>query len=286
MRYYFLRFPGGKWKALTLSYDDGCRYDIHLAEILDRYGIKATFNINGGWFGKDSNDWHLTVDEIKEHLLPGGHELAVHGQQHIAPGNVSPAAGITDVLECRRTLERTFGGIVRGMAYPDCGIRQIVGGASLEQIKSYLQMLGIAYARTLGGDNNRFEMPQDWYEWMPTCHHNNPDLMNYLNEFLAAKAPQYFSGAVPKLFYLWGHSYEFNNNNNWAVIEDFCKTAAHHPDIWYATNLEIYDYTCAYRSLRFNLDRTLVFNPSLYEVWFCADGKDYSVKPGETLKLD
>ena len=45
MRYRFLRFPGGKTKSVTYSYDDGCRQDIKVAEILKRYGIRGTFNI-------------------------------------------------------------------------------------------------------------------------------------------------------------------------------------------------------------------------------------------------
>ena len=36
MGYRFLRFPGGKAKALTLSYDDGCIADKRLAETLDK----------------------------------------------------------------------------------------------------------------------------------------------------------------------------------------------------------------------------------------------------------
>lgn len=46
MNYRFLRFPDGKQKAVTFSYDDGCRDDIRLVEILNRYKIKCTFNIN------------------------------------------------------------------------------------------------------------------------------------------------------------------------------------------------------------------------------------------------
>ena len=43
-----LLFPGGKRKALTLSYDDGVEQDITLMGILDKYGIKCTFNLNSG----------------------------------------------------------------------------------------------------------------------------------------------------------------------------------------------------------------------------------------------
>ena len=37
-------FPGGKAKALTMSYDDGKLEDIRLLEILNKYVIKGTFN--------------------------------------------------------------------------------------------------------------------------------------------------------------------------------------------------------------------------------------------------
>lgn len=39
--------------------------------------------------------------------------------------------------------------------------------------------------------------------------------------------------------YVWGHSYEFDNHDNWDVIEKFCAYMGNRNDIWYATNLEI-----------------------------------------------
>ena len=53
--------------------------------------------------------------------------------------------------------------------------------------------------------------------------------------------------ARPKLFYLWGHSYEFEDNNNWDVIENFAKALGRKEDVWYATNGEIYDYVTEYK---------------------------------------
>lgn len=44
----FMRFPGGRAKALTLSYDDNVKQDFRMMEILDRHGLKCTFNINTG----------------------------------------------------------------------------------------------------------------------------------------------------------------------------------------------------------------------------------------------
>ena len=143
MRYRFLRFPEGKYKAVTLSYDDGCRPDIKMSQIISRYGLKCTYNINSGWYGKDSNDWHLTRNEIKEHLLDKGHEIAVHGEFHKAPGIVRAIDGIRDVLNCRLALEKDFGIIVRGMAYPDCGITRMDNGTTYVKVKNYLTELDI-----------------------------------------------------------------------------------------------------------------------------------------------
>ena len=38
-------------KALTFSYDDGVTQDKRLIKILNKYGLKCTFNINSGLFG-------------------------------------------------------------------------------------------------------------------------------------------------------------------------------------------------------------------------------------------
>ena len=90
MRYRFLRFPEGKAKAVTLSYDDGVRQDIRFARIVEAYGLKCTFNINSGMFGEKPTDRRLTADEIKTNLLDKGHEVAVHGRLHRAPGVCRP----------------------------------------------------------------------------------------------------------------------------------------------------------------------------------------------------
>ena len=176
-------------------------------------------------------------------------EIATHGENHRAPGRVSKIQGIADTLMRRRTLEKELGKIIRGMAYPDSGVHLITNNVSKQEIKDYLKDLGIAYSRSLGGDNNHFLLPTDWYEWIPTAHHNNPDMMNYLKEFLDTGTPRYGSNQLPRLFYLWGHSYEFENDNNWELIEEFCKTASNNPNVWYATNIEICDYVNAYYSL-------------------------------------
>lgn len=285
MRYCFLRYPEGKFKAVTLSYDDGVKADLRLAEIIDRYGIKCTFNINSSMFdGKTPN--RLTVDEIKKFIIEKGHEVAVHGERHIAPGIARPELTIADVLNCRITMEREFSSIIRGMAYPDSGITRMHSGNDPQTIKEYIKNLGIVYSRTLGADNDRFMLPTDWYAWMPTAHHNNKNLLAWAEAFVNLKENElYITAKYPRLFYLWGHSYEYNNNDNWQILEQFCETVANKDDTWYATNIEIYEYVKAYESLIMSADGNRIYNPTLKEIWMHIDDTLYSIKPGETLVL-
>lgn len=284
MLYIFMRFPYGKTKAVTLSYDDGCRWDIRLSEILNAHNIKCTFNLSSDRIGRDK--WYLNKDEVKEFLIDKGHEIAIHGADHRAPGSQKPVAGIRDILNCRLSLEKEFGHIIRGMAYPDTGIRHFEGVTSYETIKNYLKELGIVYSRTLGNDNNTFLLPEDWYAWMPTAHHNNSELFQYIDQFIELNVDEvYISRRFPRLFYLWGHSYEFENDNNWDRIEQICSKVSEKDDVWYATNIEIYNYVNAYNSLIFSADETIVYNPTHFTIWFDIDGKLYSIKPAETLLL-
>mgnify|MGYP002513618435 CR=1 FL=1 len=40
-------------KSVTFSFDDGVTQDIRLIEILNKYGLKGTFNINAGCFSPE-----------------------------------------------------------------------------------------------------------------------------------------------------------------------------------------------------------------------------------------
>lgn len=284
LRYKFLRFPNGKSKAVTFSYDDACRHDIKFVQTINKYGIKCTFNLNTDMYGKSETDGRLTKEEIKKYLAEGEHEIAIHGANHKAPGIISPLEGIRDVLDCRMNLEKDFNRIVRGMAYPDCGIKKMSPGNNPENIKSYLKNLGVVYARTLDKDNNSFELPSDWLEWYPSVHHSNPVVLKYIDEFLDINVDSACSTRrLPRLFYIWGHSYEFENDNNWELLETICKKISSKEDIWYATNIEIYDYVTAYNSLVFSADNSIVYNPTLFDIWFDIDAKLYKIVPGQTL---
>ena len=118
MEYLQMRFPGGRPKAVTLSYDDGVSQDLRLADLADKYGVRCTFNINSGFVADAPGGGKLTWDQIKD-LLSRGHEAAIHGEYHRAPGSFNTMTGLRDALNCRVQMERNLGGIIRGMAYPN-----------------------------------------------------------------------------------------------------------------------------------------------------------------------
>ena len=285
MSYRYLSFPGGKMKAVTFSYDDGVKADVRLSEIFSKYGMKATFNLNSAAL-LDENSTRLRPDDVKASIIDRGHEVAVHGAEHMASAMVSPTLCLKDAFECRRALEDTFDMIIRGMAYPDTGIRVPDNGNSYETVKNILTYSGIVYSRTLGGDNNRFEMPRDFHAWMPTAHHNNPSLFDWIDEFNSLEYSTVRTNRnAPRLMYIWGHSYEFDRDNNWERIEDICEKLSGREDTWYATNIEIYDYVRAYESLVFSADEKKVYNPTNKTVWLTCNYEIYKIEPDETVRI-
>lgn len=281
-----MRYPEGKPKALTFSYDDGVPQDKTLSEIFNKYGMKATFNLNcDSMRGYESC---FTKGQLHEYFLSKGHEIAIHGENHRPTGNLRPIECIREVLNCRIELEEKCDRLIRGMAYPDTGVTLFGNFGKYEDVKQVLVGLDIAYSRTLGRDNDSFMLPSDFHAWMPTAHHNNPKIMEYIDRFISLdmSAATYHAKRHPRLMYIWGHSYEFDRDGNWEHIENICKKFEGNDEIWFATNIEIYDYVKAYKSLMYSADGRKVYNPNLISVWIDVDGKLFRVGSDETAVID
>ena len=171
----YMCFPEGKQKAVTFSYDDGVKADLKLLKIFDKYGIKATFNLNNLLF--DCQNWHdrMNEEETFSAFSDTVHEVAIHGARHIYMSKVPLPEAINEVVQNRLYLETKFNRIVRGMAYAYNGYN--------DEIVAALKSLGITYARTTEPSHS-FEIPSDWLRLKPTCHHDDPQLNELLNKFL------------------------------------------------------------------------------------------------------
>lgn len=268
-------FPGGRKKALTLSYDDGITQDKRLISIFNKYALKATFNLNSGiqnennfWVNKGKIIKRMNIDEIQD--VYKGHEIAVHSLSHPHLEDLPKEMLITEIFDDRKNLEKIFGYPVRGMAYPY--------GTYNEKVLDAIRACGIEYSRTVK-QHEKFNLPESFLEWHPTCHHINPNLMEITKNFLETEFKSM------GLLYVWGHSYEFDVDENWELIEEFCETVSNNDSIWYATNIEIIDYLKALNNLKYSADCEIVYNPSAISLWISADEKVIEIKSGETVKI-
>lgn len=274
----FMRFPGGKVKALTLSYDDGVEQDIRLIDIMKKHGLKGTFNLNSGLYAEEGTVYkpgtihrRMTKRQCLDLYTDSGMEVAVHGYTHPYLEQLPANICTREVLKDREALENDYDRIVRGMAYPF--------GTTSDEVVEVLKQCGIAYSRTVES-TEKFAIPTDWLRMPATCHHKNPRLMELARNFVENSINR-----SPLLFYVWGHSYEFEADNNWNVIEEFAEYIGGREDIWYAANIEVYDYIAAYNQLQFSADVSKVYNPTAMTLYFEYGGVPYSVNPGQTLTI-
>ena len=124
MHQVLMRYPGGKPKALTLSYDDGVEQDIRLLAIMRRHGIRGTFNLNSGLFAPGGTVYEagrihrrLTGPGVVELFQNSGMEVAVHALTHPFLDSLPMADILQEVVEDRRNLEKLFQKPIQGMAY-------------------------------------------------------------------------------------------------------------------------------------------------------------------------
>ena len=225
----------GKMKALTFSYDDGVKQDVRLIEILNKYGLKCTFNINSELLGTPNTLQlfgktiiHDKVDAADVRHIYDGHEVAVHTLTHPRLTQHTTEEIIRQVEKDRLNLSELCGYEIIGMAYPCGGVNNDDRVAGV--IKEHT---GVKFARTIETTDN-FDLQSNLYRFNPSVYHMDFDKMFELGEkFLALDAKE------PQIFYIWGHSYEFDIDNTYDKFEEFCQMISGKSDIFYGTNKEI-----------------------------------------------
>lgn len=226
----------GKLKAITFSYDDGVTQDQRLISILNKYGLKCTFNLNSEHLGNANAliRENVTVAHCKPRSceiekIYKGHEVASHTLTHPFLPELNEEEIINQVESDRINLSELVGYEVVGFAYP-CGGKNYNSRVS-ETIKN---KTGIKYCRTTIS-NYSFSLQNNLYEFQPTVYHHGEfsKMIELGKEFINLKAE------VPQILYIWGHAYEFDINNDWDKFEDFCKIISNKEDIFYGTNKEV-----------------------------------------------
>lgn len=279
MNEMYLRFPQGRKKVFTISYDDNTTQDERLIDLMKKYKIKGTFNIIPNWFAKEDavfpeGETYINVTEKKALEIYDDEyvEVANHGFNHIKMTSVPQILMMEDTVKCRQKLEDMYQRIITGFAYPY--------GWYNEELMNVLQGAGISYARTVFS-TYEFDLPDNWLELNPTCHHADEHLEELTERFLSDEVTE-----ASYMFYVWGHTFEFDQQNNWDIIENlFEKVSGKEDEIWYATNGEICQYHNAYKSLVFSAGMDRAYNPSSIDLWVEIDRKMIHLPAGEVTML-
>ncbi len=225
----------GKMKAVTFSYDDSTIQDVRLVELFNKYGLKATFNVNSELLGRKNElirkgvrVCHNKLDAKDIKKIYEGHEVAVHTLTHPYLQKIQDDNEIVrQIEEDRKNLEQIVGYKIVGMAYPG-------NGNNADRVAQIIrERTAIRYARTTISTLN-FDMQNNLYQFNPTVHHDDyENLFKLGEEFLNLKTD------MPKLFYIWGHSFEFDIYNDWDKFEEFLKLISGKTDIFYGTNKDV-----------------------------------------------
>ena len=224
----------GKKKALTFSFDDGVTQDIRLLEIMNKYGLKGTFNLNSGLLGlsRTLERNGTTVDHIKLQpsqvkALYAGHEVAVHTLTHPTLTPLEEEAIVYQVEEDRKALEALVGYPIVGMAYPN--------GPNDDRVAGIIgQNTPIRYSRTVTSTYDFTPQKKNLLRYNPTVYYIEPQLDELVDRFLVDNTDE------DKLLYIWGHSYEMDAGYiTWEHFEQLCQKLSGHNDIFYGTNKEV-----------------------------------------------
>ena len=258
-------FPGGLWKALVMSYDDGHDQDRGLIPIFNQYGIKGTFHLNSSWLDTST---FVSSEDVRTIYAP--HEVSVHTVSHPDLTYVSDETIRWEVGHCRWALSELTGYDTCSMSYP-------MGGYD-NRVLAQLPGQGVTCSRTVENTFSLGYLPVNPLKWHPTCHHANASA--FADEFIARAQEEM------ALLFIWGHSYELDNgysDNSWTYMSALCQKLGHRGDTWYAGMEEVRAYLAAIQALTYP-SRNVIHNPSSsITVWAKPLDTLLRLAPGKTI---
>ena len=197
-------------KIVSLSFDDGTIYDKRFIDLLNKYGLRATFNLNSGlkdfiWYYEDKPIRRLNLEESKE--IYKGHEVASHSLTHPYFSSLDEKRQIREVEEDILNLEKIFSRKIEGFAFPfidqtEANIQVVKNNIDLKYIRCSIFTEKI--------------LPKDRYHVGINALYDDKDIYE--------KLERYKSNILPNsLFVIAGHAYEFEVKNDWEKIEKLLK---------------------------------------------------------------
>ena len=174
-------YPLGKRKAFNITYDDGVMQDGRFVTLLNRYGLKGTFNLNSRlmaekftWVHPNGmNVTRMSREEIGN--LYDGHEIASHTLTHPYMSSLSREELLYQMGQDRENLENLFDREVKGFAVPFSYYSGLIADCARE--------CGFEYAR-MSEFAESYDPCTDWYYWKTGFYHIKPGLTDFVAGFL------------------------------------------------------------------------------------------------------
>jgi len=194
-------------KIFLLSFDDGTIYDKRFVELLNKYNIKCTFNLNSGlenfvWQYEDRYPIRrqMLADTVQQYR---GHEIASHSLHHHWLNTLTPPQLSGEIGEDCQNLKKLFGLDEIGFAVPftACNERE---NRIIRKFVRYIRLSELS---------DSFALPEDPYHIPIHGLYNDPDIREKIIRFAE-------NDLTVSLFVMAGHSYEFEVLDHWAYMEE------------------------------------------------------------------
>lgn len=234
-------------KYLTISVDDGHPADYKSVELLNKYGLKATFYI------PKINSEREVMEESAIKEIAGLFEIGGHTYSHKSLCNVSDNEVKKEVQDGKNWMEQLLGRAIIAFCYP----KGKFNASTINTVRD----LGFKGARTCMYNLNDF--PTNPFLWGVSTHayshskaiqirhavleNNFKGLMNF---FLVQKGSidwvKQFKFAVEHveqnggIAHLYFHSWEIDKLNEWERLEDLFLYLSEKKDLKRVTNGELF----------------------------------------------
>lgn len=258
-------YSNGKERAFSVTYDDGVFQDIRFVSLLDKYGLKGTFNLNSALMEKEFEWTHDKIKTVKRISVSRAvtlykhHEIASHTCSHPYMKDLSEKEILSELSEDKKKLEKYFGKKVRGFAVPFDYYDDI--------IEDCVRKCGFEYAR-ISEESMTYLPDKNYYRWRASIFHLEPCLDDFTDGFLKTDTELALCQIV-------GHSYDLDAENLWEKIEEIFRKVSEDPSVCPMTTVELIRYLKAMDSV--TITEKEIVNRSDVPLWFEVNGKKVCV---------
>lgn len=246
----------------TSSFDDGSIYDLKMLELLNRYGLKATFYVSQNYLKE-----HLNDAEIKK--ISETQEIGAHSLTHPDLTKINLKQVQNEINSSKQWLEGLIKQQIKVFCYPK--------GKYNQQIMDMVKEAGFIAARTtqlgfysLKDYEKRYCLPttclifpphhllerrglqgialwhrkfnefrETWQKVSKLILKNELDWQDRGNWLKIAKLYLNKALLTKGIFHLWGHTADIEKYNLWLVVEEFFQDISRIPKVSCLTNSEI-----------------------------------------------